>query len=64
MIESNSDGKGFYCEVGAGKRLLVMKKYLLASGLDVAIVAAEYKFLDRLLDILKKSLYCLCIFLL
>jgi len=41
-----------------------MKKSLLASGLDVAMVAAEYKFLDRLLDILKKSLYCLCIFIL
>jgi len=31
------------------------KKFLLASGLDVAIVAAEYKFLNRLLDILKKA---------
>lgn len=53
-----------YYWVGHRKRLLTMKKSLLASGLDVAMVAAEYKFLDRLLDILKKSLYCLCIFIL
>ena len=33
---------GFYCEVGCWKKLKVLKKYLLASGLDVAKVVAEY----------------------
>jgi len=41
-MEPNYDVKGLYCEVGHRKRLLAMKKYLLASGLDVAMVAAEY----------------------
>ena len=44
MIESNYDVKGLYCEVGDGKGLLAMKQYLLASGLDVAMVAAECEF--------------------
>ena len=34
----------FICKLGDWKKLETLKKYLLASGLDVAMVAAEYEF--------------------
>jgi hypothetical protein len=37
-MEPNYDMKGFYCEVGDGKILEAMNKYLLATGLDMAMV--------------------------
>jgi len=37
----------FIAKLGGWKKLETFKKYLLASGLDVAMVAAEYKFFRR-----------------
>jgi hypothetical protein len=34
----------FIAKLGGWKKLETLKKYLLASGLDVAMVAAEYEF--------------------
>jgi hypothetical protein len=34
----------FIAKLGDWKKLETLKKYLLASGLDVAMVAAEYEF--------------------
>mgnify|MGYP006992464260 CR=1 FL=1 len=34
----------FIAKLGGWKKLETLKKYLLASGLDVAMVAAEYDF--------------------
>jgi len=38
----------FIAKLGGWKKLETLKKYLLASGLDVAMVAAEYDFLDKI----------------
>lgn len=34
----------FIARLGGGNNMDTLKKYLLASGLDVAMVAAEYEF--------------------